>query len=38
MTTWPSWGAIPPEDKEHFWQHFKVTHHYTYSLLIPSVG
>jgi len=37
MTTWSSWGAIPLEDKEHFWQHFKVTRHRTYSLFIPSV-
>ena len=21
---WPSWGAIPGKDKEHFWERFKV--------------
>ena len=30
LSPWPSWGAIPPEEKEPFWQRFKVKRHETY--------
>ena len=34
LKPWPTWGVIPPEEKDHFWQHFKVTCHQTYSLFL----
>jgi len=29
LSPWPSWGAIPKEEKEPLWQRFKVKHHET---------
>jgi len=34
LKPWATWGAIPSENKDHFWQRFKITHHQTYSLCL----
>ena len=30
LSSWPSWGAIPPKHKEPFSQRFKIKRHETY--------